>query len=456
MQQTLLICDDEKNIRDGLALAFQDEGFQTLTASSGDEAWALIGRNDVDLLITDLRMEGMSGEELLQKVHGAYPRLPVIILTGHGTIETAVVAMRDGAVDFFPKPVDLDRLILVVRKSLSTNKLYEEHERLKSELAEIKARTKYGKIIGKSQKMMALMELVGQVAPSRASVLITGESGVGKELVATAIQELSDRADKPFIKVNSGGLSETLLEDRLFGHEKGAFTGAISMHKGYFEQADGGTLFLDEIGEIPLSTQVKLLRAIQERTFERLGGEKSMQVDVRFICATNRDLAEEVRKGTFREDLFYRLNVIHLEVPPLRERKEDIPLLMASFLDTFNRENNKHIEGFSDEAKRAMFGYDWPGNIRELRNAVESAVVLCRTQVIGPDDLPPAVTKSKDGMQVSIPVGVTLDEGEKRLIVSTLDYCKGNKTKAAEVLGIGRKTLHRKLQEYKIEDGDDA
>ena len=300
------------------------------------------------------------------------------------------------------------------------------------------------------------MELVGQVAPSRASVLITGESGVGKELVATAIQELSDRADKPFIKVNSGGLSETLLEDRLFGHEKGAFTGAISMHKGYFEQADGGTLFLDEIGEIPLSTQVKLLRAIQERTFERLGGEKSMQVDVRFICATNRDLAEEVRKGTFREDLFYRLNVIHLEVPPLRERKEDIPLLMASFLDTFNRENNKHIEGFSDEAKRAMFGYDWPGNIRELRNAVESAVVLCRTQVIGPDDLPPAVTKSKDGMQVSIPVGVTLDEGEKRLIVSTLDYCKGNKTKAAEVLGIGRKTLHRKLQEYKIEDGDDA
>ena len=312
MQQTLLICDDEKNIRDGLALAFQDEGFQTLTASSGDEAWALIGRNDVDLLITDLRMEGMSGEELLQKVHGAYPRLPVIILTGHGTIETAVVAMRDGAVDFFTKPVDLDRLILVVRKSLSTNKLYEEHERLKSELAEIKARTKYGKIIGKSQKMMALMELVGQVAPSRASVLITGESGVGKELVATAIQELSDRADKPFIKVNSGGLSETLLEDRLFGHEKGAFTGAISMHKGYFEQADGGTLFLDEIGEIPLSTQVKLLRAIQERTFERLGGEKSMQVDVRFICATNRDLAEEVRKGTFREDLFYRLNVIHL------------------------------------------------------------------------------------------------------------------------------------------------
>lgn len=456
MKQTLLICDDEKVIRDGLALAFEDEGFEALTASSGEEAWSTINKSSVDLLITDLRMEGMGGEELLKKVHAAYPSLPVIILTGHGTIETAVVAMRDGAVDFFTKPVDLDRLILVVRKSLKNNELLEDRERLRNELAEIKAKSKYGKIIGKSAKIVQLMELVGQVAPSRASVLITGESGVGKELVATAIQELSDRKDKPFVKVNSGGLSETLLEDRLFGHEKGAFTGAISMHKGYFEMADGGTLFLDEVGEIPMSTQVKLLRVIQERTFERLGGEKPMQVDVRFICATNLDLEEQVKRGKFREDLFYRLNVIHLQVPPLRERKEDIPLLMASFLDTFDKENNKQVKGFSDAARRAMFAYDWPGNIRELRNAVESSVVLCRGDEIQVDDLPPAVAKNKDDVSVSIPVGTTLAEGEKRMILATLASCKGNKTKASEMLGIGRKTLHRKLKEYQIDDEDEA
>lgn len=453
MTHTILICDDEKNIRDGLSLAFQDEGFATLEAASGEEAWTLIGKQDVDVLITDLKMEGMGGEELLKRVHAAYPALPVIILTGHGTIETAVVAMRDGAVDFFTKPVDLDRLILVVKKSLKNNELLEDRNRLRNELDELKTKSKYGKIIGKSQKMVHLMDTISQVAPSKATVLVTGESGVGKELVATAIQELSDRKDKPFVKVNSGGLGETLLEDRLFGHEKGSFTGATGMHKGYFELADGGTLFLDEVGDIPLSTQVKLLRVIQEHTFERLGGEKSLQVDVRLICATNRNLEEEVKKGNFREDLYYRLNVIHLEVPPLRERKEDIPLLIASFLDTFNQEDHKQVEGFTEAARRALFAYDWPGNIRELRNAVESAVVLCRGKEIDVDDLPPSVTKKQDESPVSITVGMTLAEAEKRLIVATLNGMKGNKTKAAEVLGIGRKTLHRKLQDYQIDDG---
>jgi DNA-binding NtrC family response regulator len=452
MSSTILICDDEKNIREGLAIAMEDEGFQTILAASGDEAWDKINKEGADLLITDLRMDGMSGEELLKKVHAAYPRLPVIILTGHGTIETAVVAMRDGAVDFFTKPVDLDRLTLVVKKSLENNAMLAEHDSLKKELAELKARTKYDRIIGKSQKIVSLMDTVSQVAPTKASVLITGESGVGKELVADAIHELSSRHDGPFIKVHCAALTESLLEDELFGHEKGAFTGAIALRKGRFELADGGTIFLDEIGEIDQSTQVKLLRVLQEKQFERVGGEKTLTVDVRIVCATNKDLPEEIKKGNFREDLYYRLNVVHLEVPPLRERKEDIPLLMNDFLTTFNKENGKSVEGFSEKAKRALYSYAWPGNIRELRNCVESAVVLCRSKVIDLSDLPPAISKEEEKESINMEVGITLAEGEKRLIVSTLENCKGNKTKAAEVLGIGRKTLGRKLQEYKIDD----
>ncbi|MFA7117419.1 MAG: sigma-54 dependent transcriptional regulator [Sphaerochaetaceae bacterium] len=452
MKRTVLVCDDEKNIREGLAMAMELEGFETLTAEDGDKAWDLVNKEDVSLVITDLRMPGLDGGQLLKRIHGAYPRLPVVILTGHGTIESAVDAMRDGAIDFFTKPVDLDRLSLVVKKALDTNDLLAEHDQMKKELAEIKARTKYDRIIGKSQKMVALMDIVSQVAPTKASVLITGESGVGKELVADAIHELSNRKEGPLIKVHCAALTESLLESELFGHEKGAFTGASSMKKGRFELADGGTIFLDEIGEINLSTQVKLLRVLQEKQFERVGGEKVINVDVRIVCATNRNLSEEIKKGNFREDLYYRLNVVHLEVPSLRERKEDIPLLMTSFLTLFNQENNKKIEGFSEQAKRALFTYDWPGNIRELRNCIESAVVLSRTNTIDICDLPPAISKSENNSTVNLDVGITLSEGERRLIVSTIASCKGNKTKAAEILGIGRKTLHRKLQEYKIDE----
>ncbi len=451
MKRSILIVDDEKNIRSGLAMAMELEGYESLTAEDGAVAWALMGKKDVDLVITDLRMPNLSGEQLLQKISAAYPRLPVIILTGHGTIETAVDAMRKGAIDFFTKPVELDRLSLVVKKALSTTDLYAEHEKLKAEVATLKARNRYDRIVGKSQKMVALMETVAQVAPTRASVLITGDSGVGKELVADAIHELGNRSKGPFIKVHCAALSESLLESELFGHEKGSFTGAISQKKGRFELADGGTIFLDEIGEIDASTQVKLLRVLQERSFERVGGEKSITVDVRIVCATNRDLLKEIEKGNFREDLYYRLNVVHLDVPPLRERKDDIPLLMTSFLSQFNLENGKSLEGFSNEAKRALLSYDWPGNIRELRNSIESAVVLSRSSVIEAEDLPPSVRLTDKSAQLSLEVGITLAEAEKQLILSTLVMNGGNKTRSAETLGIGRKTLHRKLQEYHID-----
>lgn len=452
MKRSILICDDEKNIRNGLAMAMELEGYESVQASDGQEAWEKINKMGVDLVITDLRMPKMSGEDLLKKISGAYPRMPVIILTGHGTIETAVEAMRGGAVDFFTKPVDLDRLSLVVKKALSDTDLYAEHERLKEEVEQLRARNRYDRIIGKSQKMVELMDTVSQVAPTKASVLITGESGVGKELVADAIHELSNRSKGPFIKVHCAALTASLLESELFGHEKGSFTGAVKEKKGRFELADGGTIFLDEIGEIDAPTQVKLLRVLQEKQFERVGGEKSIIVDVRIVCATNRDLPKEIEKGNFREDLYYRLNVVHLEVPPLRERKDDIPLLMTSFLQLFNQENGRSIEAFSNQAKRAILSYEWPGNIRELRNCIESAVVLARTTIIDIEDLPVHIGKAQNTSSVSLEVGITLAEAEKQLIISTLASCAGNKTKAAEVLGIGRKTLHRKLQEYHIDE----
>ncbi len=451
MKRTILVVDDEKNIREGLGMDLDLEGYSVILASDGLEAWNIINKQQVDLVISDMRMPGLSGTELLKRIYSSYPMLPVVMLTGHGTIETAVEAMRDGAVDFLTKPVNLDRLNMLVKRSLANRDLYDQHQQLKQELDDMKKKTKVERIFGKSQKVIKLMELVQQVAPSKASVLITGESGVGKELVADAVVELSARADKPFVKVHCAALSAGLLESELFGHEKGSFTGAVAQKKGRFELANGGTIFLDEIGEIDAATQVKLLRVLQEKQFERVGGENTITVDVRVISATNRNLQEEIANGRFREDLYYRLNVVQLDVPPLRERKDDIPLLITEFLDMFNKENNKHIEGFSPRAKNALYRYDWPGNIRELRNSIESAVALCRTNVIELEDLPPAVANSENEAQVNLPVGITLEQAEKELIVNTIAHCSGNKSKAAEVLGIGRKTLHRKLQEYQIE-----
>lgn len=445
---TVLIADDEKNIRSGLAIAFEDEGYDTLQAEDGQAAWTMINKKSVDLVITDLRMPGISGYDLLKKINAAYPTLPVIVLTGHGSIEDAVQAMRDGAVDFFTKPVDLDHLILTVSKALSNKRISEQNRQLKAEIDVLKKKQGYQKIIGKSAPVAKMMEIIAQVAPSKASVLVTGESGTGKELVADAIHSLSSRADGPLIKVNCASLSPTLLESELFGHEKGAFTGAVSQKKGRFELADGGTIFLDEIGEIDQSTQIKILRVLQERCFERVGGEETISVDVRIVAATNRNLEQEIRNGNFREDLYYRLNVVHIEVPPLRERKEDIPLLISSFIDTFNQEDGRHVEGFTNSARKALLAYSWPGNIRELRNTVESCVVLARGAMIDVDELPPHIASRDENETVSINVGTTLEEAEKKIILSTVAHYKGNKTKAAEVLAIGRKTLHRKLEEY--------
>jgi len=453
MKFTLLIIDDEKNIREGLAANFEMDGYNVKTAADGGEGLALVEKGDIDLIITDLRMPGISGEEVLQKVTTETPGIPVIILTGHGSIDSAVDAMRHGAYDFLTKPLNLDQLGLIVKRALKSREMSLQHQQMQ---AELEGNAVFGRMIGKSAAMQKVQELIKKVADSKASVLITGESGVGKELVADAIHNLSSRKDNSFIKVHCAALSETLLESELFGHEKGAFTGAEKLQKGRFELAHGGTIFLDEIGEINQNVQIKILRVLQEHTFERVGGEQTIEVDVRVIAATNKNLEEEVKNQKFRQDLYYRLNVIHIEVPPLRERKEDIPLLIASFLDEFNKENNKKIIGLDNHAKAAMYKYDWPGNIRELRNCMESAVVLCSTNEITLSDLPPTVSQSSAGESMAVPVGITLDEAEKVIVQQNLAANRNNKSKTADVLGIGRKTLQRKLADWGLESDDSA
>lgn len=448
MSRTILVVDDEKYIREGLCAALSMDGYDGLEAEDGQQAWDLINKSPIDLVITDLRMPKMSGMDLLKRIYTTYPTIPVIVLTGHGTIEEAVDAMQNGAVDFLTKPVNLDHLSVLIKKCLSNKDLADKNQELKQELDALKLRNGYSKIIGKSQKIVKLLDTVQRIAGSKASVLITGESGVGKELVAQAVVNYSDRRDKPFIKVHCAALTSSLLESELFGHVKGAFTGAVADKKGRFEMADGGTIFLDEIGEIDANTQIKLLRVLQEHEFEKVGGEKTLKTDVRVIAATNRNLEEEIKAGRFREDLYYRLNVVRLEVPPLRERKEDIYLLITEFLNQFNQENGKHIEGFSNEARNKIVSYDWPGNIRELRNCVESAVVMCRGNVIEASDLPLNIQKVSSDSSVEIPIGSTMADAEKAMILATIAHCNGNKSKAADVLDIGRKTLLRKLQDY--------
>ncbi|MCI7398027.1 MAG: sigma-54 dependent transcriptional regulator [Spirochaetia bacterium] len=453
MKFTLLIIDDEKNIRDGLAANFELEDYNVKTASSGEEGIELISKGDIDLVITDLRMPGISGEEVLKHVATVTPGIPVIILTGHGSIDAAVDAMRHGAYDFLTKPLNLDQLEMIVKRALESRELKLEHQDLKKSVDEKNA---FKDMIGKSPAMQKIQEIIKKAADSKASVLITGESGVGKEVVARAIHELSSRHGKPMIDVHCAALSETLLESELFGHEKGAFTGADHLQKGRFERAHGSTIFLDEIGEINQSTQIKILRVLAERKFERVGGEQTIAVDVRVVAATNRNLENEIKEGKFREDLFYRLNVIHIHVPPLRERKSDLPLLMASFLSRFNEENGKSIKGFDNKSKAAMNSYDWPGNIRELRNCVESAVVMCSGDEITIDDLPVNIASSSSENAISVPFGISLNDAERIVIEQNLAAQKNNKTKTAEILGIGRKTLQRKLAEWGIEDGESS
>jgi len=442
MKFKILVVDDEKNIREGIAASLEMDGYVTACAASGDEGWKLFGKGDIDLVITDLKMSGMDGTELMRRILAETPGFPVIILTGHGSVETAVSAMREGAWDFLTKPVNLDRLSLLIKRALENRELVLRNRDIEADLE----RSRLAKnMVGKSPIMRKLLDTVSRVAPTRASILITGESGVGKELIADAIHEFSPRKGNPLIKVNCAALSSGILESELFGHEKGAFTGAVSRRRGRFELANGGTLFLDEIGEIDQNIQIKLLRVLQEREFERVGGEETIETDVRIVAATNKDLKDEIEKGNFREDLYFRLNVVSIHVPPLRERKDDIPIITASFLKKFAAENGKIVEGIHEKAFSRLYAYDWPGNIRELQNCIESAVVMCNKNLICEEDLPPALQSSGSEDWVRVPLNCSLEEAEKIIIRGVINFHKGNKSKAAESLGIGRKTLHRKV-----------
>lgn len=449
MKFTILVIDDEKNIREGLAMALEDEGYDVITADNGKTGLEKALREEADLVITDLKMPEISGEEVLRQVISKTPGVPVIVLTGHGTVETAVEAMRMGAYDFLTKPLNLERLFLLVKRALQNRELILQHREL---LHEMEKKQSFENIIGKSALMGKVFQDIKKVAPAKASVLITGETGVGKELIARAIHNLSGRKEKPFVQVHCASFAESLLESELFGHEKGAFTGALQRTRGRFETANGGTLMLDEIGEINQMIQVKLLRVLQEKKFERVGGTETLNVDVRIIAATNRNLEEEIKAGNFREDLYFRLNVVHIHVPPLRERKEDIPLLAASFIKEFAEENDKKINGIEQRARTAIYNYDWPGNIRQLQNCIQSAVVMSSDDMIHFEDLPAALREQEENSSIIIPVGANMQEAEKQVILQTLANQNGNKTKTAEILGIGRRTLHRKLEEYEAED----
>ena len=448
-RRSILIIDDERGTREAMG-KFLRPDYDVTLAEDGEKGINLLNRNHYDLILSDIRMEpGPSGLDVLAASLKLSPPPPCILFTAYGSIETAVEAVKQGAFDFVTKPVNFDRLEIIIRRALESVSLKEENTELKRKLG-----SSFGVkgMIGNSAKMKNIIETVEQVAPTRTTVLITGESGTGKELVAQAIHQCSGRTGK-FVPVHCSALPDNLIESELFGHERGAFTGAVEMRKGRFELAEGGTIFLDEIGEIPLHIQVKLLRVLEHRAFERIGGSETIITDARVVAATNRDLKKMVEEGTFREDLFYRLDVVSLEIPPLRERKEDIPLLVKHYLDVFNKENGKDI-GITETAMASLCAYAWPGNIRELRNCVERMVVLCRGKMIDlenvPVDIREGVTPGIAKTVLSQP-SCDLECNEKMLIERALNECGGNRTKAAEKLGISRRTLHRKLHTYNLE-----
>jgi DNA-binding NtrC family response regulator len=443
----ILVVDDEANARTALAELLREEGYSVEMAADGFKALPKLTDFAPDVLLTDLKMPGLDGLELMTKAKDLDPEIGVVVMTAYGAVETAVKAMRHGAADYLTKPLNLDELVLVLERVLERRRLRAETHRLRERLAE---RHRVDSIVGSSPALQGVLDTVLQVAPARASVLISGESGTGKELVAAAIHQHSPRARGPFVKLHCAALAESLLESELFGHERGSFTGAQTRREGRFEQADGGTLFLDEIGDISLAMQVKLLRFLQEREFERVGGNQTIKVDVRLVAATHRDLPAMVRERTFREDLFYRLNVVNIVMPPLRERASDIPALAAFFLDRYAKENEKRIHGFSDEALLRLRQYRWPGNVRELENVVERAVVVCRGSEVTPADLGPVLAEVEPGGPPGVPKipGATLYDLERHAILATLEHAGGSTSKAAQMLGISARKIQYKLHEY--------
>jgi two-component system response regulator HydG len=451
-KNTVLVVDDDRGHRTMLKTLLSGWNYTVSEADDGAAAIEMARETPFDLVLMDIRMIKVSGLEALSEIKAHNPAIPIIIMTAYSSVETAVEALKNGAYDYLTKPLDFDVLRLTMERAMDHTHLKEENRLLKASLGEKFDRQN---IIGNSPGMVRLFETIAQVAPSEATVLITGESGTGKELIAGAIHYNSERKKGPFVKVNCAALTETLLESELFGHEKGSFTGAHRRKEGQFSLADHGSLFLDEVSEMPLSMQVKLLRVIQEREFARVGGEEVIRVDVRLIAATNKDLTEEIAAGRFREDLFYRLNVVALHMPPLRERRDDIPLLAQHFLNTFAEKNRKTIKGYTPQAMDHLLRYDWPGNVRELMNAVERMVVLSRADYVDESDLPPAILEQASAAvpqlpAQALPADLPLEEVEKASILQTLESAGGNKSEAARRLGITRRTLHKKLKKYGV------
>jgi two-component system NtrC family response regulator len=448
----ILIAEDEKAQRELLEGFLKKEGFSVEAASNGRQAIEKIERDFFDIAFLDYKMPELDGLQTLREIRKRFPDLPVVMMTAYGTVETAVASMKEGALDYLTKPIDLEELLLIIQKVLERSTLIRENKDLKTRLQE---RYTFQNIIYGSPKMEEVMGLIARVAPSQATVLIRGESGAGKELIANAIHYASARSEKPFVKMSCSAIPETLLESELFGHEKGAFTGAIQKRIGRFEEADSGTLFLDEIGELSPSTQVKLLRILQEKEFQRLGSNLNLKTDVRIITATHRNLEEAMRNGLFREDLYYRLNVISIHLPPLRERREDIPLLIDHFLKKYSEINQKKIQDLSKEARILLLRHSYPGNVRELENLIERAVVLCRGEVITTQDLPFHLQEGPSEKQWEVSgktktLPDSLEEIERDLIVKALHQYQGVQTRAAESLGISERVLRYKIKKYGI------
>lgn len=454
MYSTILLAEDDAHTRKGIQEFLEGLDYDVMIAENGKRAWELYQQEKPDLVLSDIRMPELDGVALLEKIHAANPFAKVILLTAYGTVDNAVQAMKKGAYHYLTKPVNLDELEFLVKKALTSTRIEEENKELRQAL--FRQKFDAGQIIAESKIMKDLLKTVEKIAHSNATVLIEGESGTGKELIANRIHELSARSGKPFVPVHCAALTETLLASELFGHEKGSFTGATERKIGRFERAHQGSLFLDEIGEISKETQVKLLRVLQDGTFERVGSAKSTKVDVRLICATNRNLLEEVKKGNFREDLYYRINVIYLKVPPLRDRKEDLALLVNYFIEQFAKANGKNIRGITPGAMKMLSDYEWPGNIREVKNIIERMIVLSSGKDLTEENVPDDI-KYRTGGRVSAPAengnggagqSEKIHDMERELIARILREANGNKSVAAKKLGISRRTLYRKLDEY--------